>query len=192
MTASPETRAAPIPDAELVESLCRGDEAAFELLYERYFRRIYRFVDRRLDNPADTEETVQEVFINVFSSIHTFRGEAPFAAWIFGLTRRTIASRFKRKRHATVPFSEEDHDQLNAADHDIGNEPSPLELCEFQEFLVRIEFGLKTRLTEEQRSLFRLHHIEDWPITKIASRFHKSENSVKSSLYRARRLLLAR
>ena len=81
-----------------------GDCAAFDALYRRYFTRIYRFLDRRLNNRADVEETVQEVFINLFSSLDGFRGEAPFAAWVFGLTRRTLANRFKRKRAATVPL----------------------------------------------------------------------------------------
>ena len=47
-----------------------------------------------VNNPADVEETTQEVFINLLSSLHSFRGEGTFAAWVFGITRRVIANRF--------------------------------------------------------------------------------------------------
>jgi DNA-directed RNA polymerase specialized sigma24 family protein len=40
--------------------------------------------------------------------------------------------------------------------------------------------------------LFRLHHIDDRPISEIAAKLKKSEDAIKSNLYRARKLLLPR
>lgn len=181
---------APVADSDeaLVERIRLGDEQAFEELYERFFKRVFLFVDKRLRNPADTEETVQEVFINIFNSIEGYRGDAPFGAWVFGLTRRTIASRFKRKRHPTVPLVEEEHEGSGPSTRP----PSPLEAYEFDELLRQLEGRLDTRLSAEQRTLFRLHHLEDRPISEIAEVLEKSENAVKSNLYRARKVLLAR
>ena len=180
-----------LSDDTLVERLRAGDRDAFNLLYERYFHRIYRFVDKRMRIRADTDEAVQEVFINVFSSIHTYRGEAPFAAWVFGLTRRTVAARFKRKRHETIPLSEDGEEPRTAQQRMPGPE-SPLDSYECSERLRRIQHAARQDLTDEQRRLFELHHLEDHSIQEIAQAFEKSENSVKSHLYRARRLLLAR
>ena len=177
-----------VSDEELVERLRQGDEEAFNLLYERYFTRIFRFVDRRLSNRADTEETVQEVFINVLGSIDGFRGEAPFAAWMFGLTRRTVAGRFKKRRHVTVPLEGDDGTHIQAQT----NEPTPIENCEYRELLEDLENNAAIKLTEEQRTLFRLHHIEDRSIAEIAEQLDKTENAVKSNLYRTRKILLSR
>ncbi len=178
-------------DEHLVDLLRAGDRRAFDLLYERYFPRLYRFVDRRLRNRADTEETVQEVFINLFSSIHSYRGDAPFAAWVFGLTRRTIASRFKRKRHETVPLAGDDEDfGVPAAASGAGDDPH--EVYEYRERLQRMKSAAENDLTREQWQLFELHHLQNQSIQEIARTVRKSEDSVKSHLYRARRLLLAR
>lgn len=185
-----ELASVPESDEALVLRVAEGDQAAFEELYDRFFKRIYAFVDKRLRNPADTEETVQEVFINVFNSIGGYRGDAPFAAWLFGVTRRTIAGRFKRKRHATVPLLDEEHEA--AATRGSSAPPSPLEVCEFEELLTQIEGKLADKLSAEQRELFRLHHLEDRSISEIACALHKSENAVKSNLYRARKILLGR
>src|SRR5690606_6487681 len=100
----------PIPDELLVERIRGGDQAAFEDLYGRYFARVHHFVARRMRNRADADETVQEVFVNVFASIDSFRGEAPFGAWLFGLTRRTVASRFKKRMPTLVSLGDDEMD----------------------------------------------------------------------------------
>jgi RNA polymerase sigma-70 factor (ECF subfamily) len=177
-------------DEDLVVRARNGDAEAFEELYERFFKRVYHFVDRRIRNSADTEETVQEAFINIFKSIESYRGDSPFSAWVFGVTRRTIAGRFKRKRHPTVPLMDED---LELSDRQApGGQPSPVELYECQELLADLENKLATRLSDEQRQLFDLHHLQDRPISEIAATLDKSENAVKSNLYRTRKILLAR
>lgn len=178
------------PDLEAVRRLVRGDQRAFQVLYDRYFPRVYDFVQARLRNRADTEETVQEVFINLLSSVDSFRGEAPFGAWVFGVTRRTVASRFKRKQHTTVPLA--DDDTSEPVHPSVAQSPGPHEAYEFQERLDRMAETAMRDLTEDQRELFRLHHLQHHSIQKIARMLNKSEDSIKSNLYRARKRLLAR
>ena len=181
------------PDERLVQRVRAGDRAAFDELYDRYFKRVYGFLDRRLRNRADTEETTQEVFINVFSSIDGFRGDAPFAAWIFGLTRRTLAARFRRKRHPTVPLLEEDEAQpVSSLTAGGAPEASPLEHYELTERASQLRDALEHDLTDEQRRLFEMHHLESVPIAEIARKLSKSEDAVKSTLYRTRKVLLSR
>lgn len=181
------------PDEALVDRIRSGDRAAFDELYRRYFKRVYSFLDKRLRNRWDTEETTQEVFINVFASLDGYRGDAPFAAWIFGLTRRTLAARFRRKRHPLVPLTDEDEDRAIGSLTAAGQpEATPLEQYEFAERASQIVATLENDITEEQRTVFELHHLESVPIADIARTLAKSEDSVKSNLYRTRKLLLAR
>jgi RNA polymerase sigma-70 factor (ECF subfamily) len=184
---------APVADEDLVEAILGGDEAAFEALYERYFTRIYRFVDKRMRNRADTEEVTQEVFVSLFLSLPRFRHEAPFAAWVFGVTRRTVAARFKKKRHETVSLSEDDAEQagrLSAAS--TQREPDPHQVYECNERIGRMQNAATNQLSGEQWRLFLMHHIQNRPIQEIARLVTKSEDAVKSHLYRARKVLLAR
>ena len=178
-------------DELLVDRIRSGDRAAFDEVYQRYFKRVYAFLDKRLPNKADTEEATQEVFINIFSSLDSFRGEAPFAAWIFGLTRRTLAARFRRKRHPTVPLFEEDED-VSYSSLTAGGQPeaTPLENYEFSERAAQLSHVLENEISPVQRQLFEMHHLESKSISEIAKALSRSEDSVKSSLYRTRKLLL--
>lgn len=194
MVAAPQSIAEDllVPDEVLVERIRDGDRDAFTAIYERYFKRVYHFVNRRMNNRADAEETVQEVFLNIFNSIDGYRGEAPFGAWVFGLTRRTIASRFKKKRHPTVPLHE---DEAETAPVDgllsmMQRTPSPIENYECMEQISKLEESIESRLSDEQRQLFDLHHLQSRPIQEIATILQKSEDSIKSNLYRTRRILL--
>ncbi|MBW2269060.1 MAG: RNA polymerase sigma factor [Deltaproteobacteria bacterium] len=177
-------------DEMVIQRVIDGDREAFNEIYERYFPRVMGFVRKRIDNGADVEETVQEVFINIFSSLDSYRVEAPFAAWVFGVSRRTVASRFKRKNHKMISLegSEEPVD----VGANVRREPTPLEYYERNERAKRLDDAAHQDLTPEQQRLFELHHLRHRPIQEIAQQLHKSEDAVKSHLYRARRLLLAR
>lgn len=178
-------------DERLVELVRGGDREAFEALYRRFFPRIYRFVQKRMGNRADVEETVQEIFIAVFSSLGAFRGEAPFGAWVYGLARRTIANRFKRRRAETVPLNEFDGAESMQASRSESNGLDPHAAYERAERIAQIETAAR-RLSPSQWEYFRLHHLEDVPIERIARDAHCSRDAVKSHLYRARKVLLAR
>jgi len=191
MDAETVETAAMLDDA-LIGRVCEGDEEAFEILYGRYLSRVYHFVDRHVRNRADTEEIVQEVFINILSSIGTFRGEAPFAAWVHGLTRRTIARRFKKKRCATVSLAtHEEPEAIDLMHLTLRCEPTPYDHYECVERIAQLESTAARQLTSEQRQLFEMHHIHHHSIREIAREFDKTEDAVKSDLYRARRVLQA-
>ena len=182
-----------ISDEELIERIQQSDRAAFDVLYERYFPRVSGYVRRRVNNRADVEEIVQEVFINVFTSLDSYRGEAPFAAWVLGISRYTIAGRFKKKQHKMVPLDGTQHEGAGETSYaDQRREPSPLEHYECRERVAELETAARTRLTRDQWQLVELHHVKNHSVRQMASDLDRSEDSIKSNLYRARKLLLAR
>jgi RNA polymerase sigma-70 factor (ECF subfamily) len=179
-----------VSDEQLILQIRSGKRDAFDLLYERYVGRVYRFVENRLNNRADVEETTQEVFVNVFSSLATFRAEAPFAAWVLGVARYTIAGRFKKKQHPMVPLETDDEGELDSAG--AVHETTPLDYYELAERITQLEDAAQNELSPEQRELFQLHHLEHRSIAEVAAILDKSEDAVKSNLYRVRKVLLAR
>ena len=183
---------APPEDSELIQRILGGEREAFDQIYERYLPRVFSFVHKRLGNRADTEETVQEVFFHVFSCLGSYRHESHFAAWVLGVARRTVANRFKKKHHPTIPLEHEEPDCVDLALPLVSAAPTPHESYECRERVERIETAAAQDLTEEQRLLFELHHLRHQPINDIAVMLEKSEDAVKSNLYRARRALLAR
>ncbi|MEN8182973.1 MAG: RNA polymerase sigma factor [Myxococcota bacterium] len=189
--AAPSATEVEATDEELLGQLEGGNGAAFDVLYERYYSRVYNFLSRRLGNRADVEETTQEVFFNLVSSLHTFRRQAPFGAWVFGITRRTLANRFKKRRIDSIALSEAEMEAIPAhrrAHSAAGDDP--LEAYECAERLARLQSAAGD-LSPEQRQLFEMHHLQFHSIQEISRRTRRSEDSIKSHLYRTRQLLMA-
>lgn len=186
--AAPAT--APESDEQLIARVVAGEREAFDLLYNRYLKRVYSFVQRRVGNRADTEEVVQEIFFSSFSSLASFRGESSFASWILGIARRSVANRYRKNSAPTILPLETD-DNMWAQNASTAESPdTPLDHYEYLERIAQIDQDVQHTLSHEQRKLFRLHHLEHRSIAEIATHLGKSQNAVKSKLYRTRKLLL--
>jgi RNA polymerase sigma-70 factor (ECF subfamily) len=177
----------PRTDHEIVAAIRGGSEADFNLLYERYFQRVYSFVFRRLRDHADTEEVVQETFTAVFRSIDAFRGQSSLVAWIYGIAKNTANNHIRRAKA---------HEQrIERAEADQTLIWRSLATCTPEEHLRlrRYEEAIRERLgslAAWHAEAFALRHLEDLPIDEIARRVSRSNDAVRSSLYRVKKMLI--
>jgi len=186
---------------QLIRELQQGNQAAFRTLVETYQSRVYNTVLAIVQHPNDAEDVAQEVFVQVFESIGRFGGDQKLTAWIYRIAT-TKALEAYRKRHArkrlgATPFSfltrlfgadEADgpDDRLHPADFE-----HPGVKLEQQE-RARILFGAISRLPEQQKVAFTLHHIEGLSYQEITEVMQTSLSSVESLLHRAKQNLRKR
>jgi RNA polymerase sigma-70 factor (ECF subfamily) len=177
-----------LDDHELVQGIRAGSELHFDELYRRYFQRIYRFTYHRVRNRADTEELVQEAFAAVFGSIGAYRGTSSLLAWIYGIAKNTVNSFLRRSRNQETGLERARPRLERAPDTLTGGTP------EEQLALRRYAETLHSRLEQLggwQAEVFVLRHVENLPIREIARRTSRSNDAIRSSLCRVKRLLVA-
>ena len=176
-----------LSDLELVEGIRSGDESCFNLLYDRYYRRVHGFARARLRNGADTEEVVQDTFTAVFCSIDSFRGQASLLSWIYGIAKNTVNNYVRRaKAHEA---------RVERAESELERSEAPMAFCTPEQSL---ELQRCQEVLQEQldalpawhAEVFAMRHLEGLPIDAIAHATERSNDAVRSSLYRAKRLLL--
>jgi RNA polymerase sigma-70 factor (ECF subfamily) len=184
---SPPPVAVALADETLVEAVRNAEERAFKLLYERYFQRIYTFSYLRLRNHADTEEAVQETFTSVFRSIDTYRGESSLVSWIYGIARNTVNNQLRRVNAQHRRMARARNEWLRAS---IAMSPgTPEDELNLQRSVDQVRDCLAS-LSDWQAEVFALRHLENLPIGEIACRVSRSHDSVRSSLYRVKSLLI--
>jgi RNA polymerase sigma-70 factor, ECF subfamily len=171
-------------DQVIVEALRGGDRAAFEQLYGQHFRRIYCFALRKLGDAAEAEDVVQEVFAAVFTCVDRFEGKSDLLVWIYGITRNLLNNRLRRR--GGVRLVSLDDLPLESGPVD----PGPGARCEARQTLEKVQAAIED-LPAEQRHILELRHGQRLAIRKIANLLGRSEDAIKSSLYRARRSLQA-
>ena len=175
-------------DPELVEAVRAGDENAFAILYERYFQRLFSFSYARLRNRADAEEAVQDTFTVVFRSIGAYRGQASLLSWIYGIAKNTVNNQIRRSRSH--------RQRIERAQRELAGAPvrtldacTPEERLGFRRCADAVEHALGS-VTEWQAKVFMMRHFENLPIQEIADRMCRSNDAVRSSLYRVKRLVV--
>jgi RNA polymerase sigma-70 factor (ECF subfamily) len=169
-------------DREIVEAIRSGDTQAFEELYRTQFRRVFNFSIRKLGDPAEAEDVTQEVFAAVFTCIDRFEGKSDLVVWIYGITRNILNNRLRRRgAMRLIPL---DDVPPEAAPVDLGPEPR----AEARETLGRVQEAIE-QLPRNQRRILELRHGRRLAIRRIAEIMNRSEDAIKSSLYRARRTL---
>lgn len=81
---------------DLLGVVARGDERAFEQLYDRVAGPLFGLVQRNLRDPAQTEEIAQEVFVEVWRTARHYRPDRGSAmSWILTLAHRRAVDRVR-------------------------------------------------------------------------------------------------
>ena len=185
---SPSAAASPLDpsDAELIEEVRKGNQEAFGRLYDSYFQRVYAFAFSRLHDRADSEDAVQETFIAVFESLDRFEGKASLLSWIYGIARNVVNSQIRRSQaEARRVGRTESGLARSAGSMDLYTPEQNLGL---QRCTAALESQLK-EVSDWQAEAFELRHFSDLPIQEIANRVDRSNDAVRSGLYRVKRLV---
>lgn len=179
--------ASELSDLELIEGISQASEFHFNELYNRYFQRIYNFVYGRIRNHADTEEIVQETFTVVFSAIDKYSGRSSLVSWIYGIAKNTTNNNLRQVKNSNTRMQEIGHDPFRPTKN--FSSCTPEEQLSIQRYLKTVveqleEFG------DWQVEIFEMRHLQNLSIREISDRTQRSSDSVRSSLYRVKRLLM--
>jgi RNA polymerase sigma-70 factor (ECF subfamily) len=174
-------------DQELLAGIRRSSEEDFGVLYDRYFQRVYSYAHQRLRNRADAEEVTQETFTAVFRSIDGYRGQSSLLSWIYGIAKNNVNNHLRRaKAHDT---------RIERAERSLVRSAASLDACTPEEHLSlqRCAKAVQERLSEVadwHAEVFVMRHLDNLPIEEIARRTSRSNDAIRSSLYRVKRLVV--
>lgn len=171
---------------KLIEKLKAKDRVAFNELVALYKNNVINTCYRFLLNEQDAQDISQEVFIEVYQSIHSFRGEAKLSTWIYRITITKCLDEIKRrnrkKRLATVGKLI----QVDAISNWISGGTMPDKTLQENEQLKEVNIVLNS-LPENQRIAFTLSKIDGFSNTEIAEIMNITTVAVESLIYRAKK-----
>lgn len=163
------------------DTYLKGTKETNELLYRHFAPKMYGICLRFAGNPMDADDILQEGFIKVFMKIKDFRNEGSFEGWI----RRTfINTAINFYRRNTRNLKNDDLDGIDLQD-DQGE--SIIDKISREELL-----NLLQELPLGYRTVFNLNVIEGYTHKEIGEMLGISDNTSKSQLTRARKILQKR
>ena len=176
-------------ETELIEQVKKKDRDAFQKLVETWEGLVYNTLLSILQNEEDAEDVSQEVFMQVFSSIHSFKGDSKFSTWLYKITLSKatdhIRKKKRKKRFAFLQslYGKNDEQIIDPPEFfhpgiQLENKESGAEL-----------FKAIDQLLPNQKTAFILNKIEHLSYKEIGEILNISDAAVDSLLQRAREKL---
>ena len=85
-------------ELKLVERARQGDRAAFGSLVEPWRKPLFGYIYRMVTLRQDAEDLLQDVFIRVLEDIRSYRGEARFKSWLFGIATHACLDHLRKRK----------------------------------------------------------------------------------------------
>jgi RNA polymerase sigma-70 factor (ECF subfamily) len=163
---------------ELLAIRCQlGERDAFEALISRWHQPIWRYLRRLAGSDDAASDLAQDTWLRVLRGIAALREPASLRPWLFGIARRVAMDRLRRQ-------------YVQAVDADAVIEDLPAEEIDdsLESDLAAMEAGLST-LPLRERETLALFYLRELTIDQIAESLAVPAGTIKSRLFRARRLL---
>jgi RNA polymerase sigma factor (sigma-70 family) len=143
---APRRLLAAASDDRLAEQIRRGNDAAFEVVYDRHHRGILAFCRHMLGSRDEAEDAVQQTFASAYSALRSSERDVRLKAWLYTIARNRCLSILRARREqpaeldeqATAGLSEQVQQRADLRDllHDLRELPP-----EQREALVLFELG---------------------------------------------------
>lgn len=171
-------------EQELTTLLKQGDERAFTEMFERYGALLISFAYRRVYDLQLAQDLVHDVFTDLWAKRLLYTISKGFEAFIFTSVRNRVLDHYK---HAKVSqryldnFREYLEDEQNATDY----------LVRTKDLSALIEKEIAA-LPEKMRQVFELSRNTTMSRKEIAEYLGIPENTVKTNMHRALKILKGR
>ena len=175
----PSRRLRAASDERLVAELRRGDEQAFEEIYDRHHGALLGFCRHMLGSREEAEDALQHVFVSAHRGLCEGTAVVNLKPWLYTIARNRCLSMLRARRGtlALQDVREPSSDGLAPADEaELGEDLSEM-------------LGDIARLPVHQRAALVLAELGDLSQHEIAATLDVRTDKVKALIFQAREAL---
>jgi RNA polymerase sigma-70 factor, ECF subfamily len=166
---------------ELIAGVRRGDENAFQLIFEQHHRFVFRFLYGMVGDRRLAEELMQETFMQAYKNIGTVRQEAKLLSWLCGIARHVALHSLRSRPRKNQWIGIDDQEVAELKDAQLTPETRMLNT----ELKTVIDDALAA-LDEDKRGVFILKVLQQMSYEEIAEVTGSSIPKLKTDLHRAK------
>ena len=165
-----------------------GDPQAFGAVMTRYNQRLFRVARSVVRDDDEAEDVLQEAYVRAFSAIGRFREEASLLTWLTRIVINEARGRLRRRR-PTVGLEMIDIRGHSAVMLFPRPAPASPEADAARAQARQLMEAAIDELPEPFRLVFTLRELEECTVEETAERLGLLPETVKTRLFRARKLL---
>ena len=174
-------------EQKLIQDILEGNKEAFSELIERYKRLVSHIVYKMVKTNEDRQDLCQDVFIKVYQNLESFKGDCKLSSWIGRIAYNASLNHLGKKKpqlwddiSPELSLDSQPNSSL-LLDEEIAN----------KDMVKRISEEIQL-LPPPYNVIVTLYHLDEMSYQDIAEVTGMPDGTVKSYLFRARRLLRER
>lgn len=172
-------------DEELMQELVKGNEQAFNALYQRYADKLHAYFWRMLNKDKEqAADFTQQLFLKLIEHKSSFDSNKRFKTWIYTLAANMVKNEYRSRERLSkrIPMAvhwlkDDSLSFLDNMDADIRQK--------------RLENAIES-LDKKHKECFLLRHQQGCSIKEISRILQCPEGTVKSRLHYALKVLSKR
>lgn len=169
-------------EKEIVKRILKDDFRAFELLVKQYEKLVYFVIHRLIQDQHNKEDICQDVFIKVYQNLRKFQFQSKLATWIARIAYLTAVDDVRKNKKEFFSAYPEDIDRY----YFTAENPE-------QELIHKDSAAYINSVIEQMplhyRTVITLYHLNEFSCSEIQEITGIPEGTVKSYLFRARKLM---
>jgi RNA polymerase sigma factor (sigma-70 family) len=169
-------------DDSIIEGCVAGKRSAQSALYRKYSSVMLAVCMRYAQSRDEAEDILQEAFLKIFQHINTYRKEGSFEGWMKRIMINHALNYYRKNRK--LPFHE-DIESINETEIMEPEEQQTVHAPVSAEKLL----ALIQLLPPGYRMVFNMYVFEEYSHKEISDTLCISENTSKTQLLKARKML---
>jgi len=176
-------------ERKIITDILKGKVDSFEELIHHYQKLVFSIVMRFTHNNYDREEVCQEIFIKIYQNLSGFQFKSKLSTWICKIAYNHCVNYIKKNAKYVnsdlidnIETNENFDSSVNYISTSIENN------IEENEVISLINENI-SQLPKLYQTIISLYHLQEMSYAEISEILELPEGTVKSYLFRSRKLL---
>ncbi|MBO9632969.1 MAG: sigma-70 family RNA polymerase sigma factor [Chitinophagaceae bacterium] len=163
-------------EKELLLKLSKGDQKAFQTIYESHFDSIYNYLLKFTKNPAATKDLAQDLFIKIWEMKEHLQVETSLSAYLYRMARNRALNLLSQiALHDTIK-DEIQHRSLLGLDR-----PQLIDQMDWAQYERLLHQAIR-ELPQQRQQAFLLCRVQGKTYEEAASAMQISRHTIKEHL----------
>lgn len=168
-------------DKAIVTRILNGNIQDFAVVVKNTEKLVTQIVGKMIPNEDDRKDLVQDIYLKAYQHLSSFQFKSKLSTWIANIAYNTTINYLQKKKIAITGIETAIEDTFIATDNPA-SETIKRETVE----MLTAEIA---KLPPLYKTLITLYHLEELPNKEISEITNLPEGTIKSYLYRARKIL---
>lgn len=169
-------------ERKIISKILNGNVKTFGLLVTQYEKLVFHVVNRLILEKQDVEDICQEVFIKIHQSLSRFQFQSKLSTWIARIAYLTAINHLRKYKNERLFAYPDNIDSYHFTDDTPESALTKKDTSAYINHLIE-------QLPLQYRTVLTLYHLNEFSIQEIEDITGIPEGTIKSNLFRARKLL---